>query len=317
MSVGNSNFRDYREKYLNAPSLNLQSPVDVSLELSSMCNQHCSYCYHADKKNLPFKQNLMPWETIELILRQASELGVSSVKFNWRGESTMNPNFRKATELARDLSTDTTMIDRITNSNFKFDSSRTDIFEGLCNQTKVKVSYDSFQKEVFENQRNGGDHEVTTRNIDLFYNWPGRDNVLVIQAVRTKFNADEDIEGLAKERWPSAIISVRDMVGGRVKKDLTAIAHKERDYSQRQSCIQAHARLIFDWNGEAVPCCPDIRQELKLGNIKHRHMYDIFNSITAKNLRRDLLSLEAFKLSPCKDCSSFETFAGFSPSFDS
>jgi len=310
-------YRAYREKYLNAPSLGLTVPVDISLELSSFCNQHCGYCYHADKKNLPFKQQFMLPETIKKILRQAADLGVHSVKFNWRGESTMNPFFGAATAMAKGLAAGATFIDRLTNSNFKFDTKRDDIFKGLCDQTKVKVSYDSFRPEVFERQRAGGDHALTTANIDRFYNWPGRDNVLVIQAVRTRLNANEDIEGEAKKRWPAALISIRDMVEGRVAKDLSAIKHRERDYSERQSCIQAHARLIFDWDGTAVACCPDIRQELKLGNIRDMTVSEIFNSEAAKRLREDLLSLKAFERSPCKNCSSFETYKGFTPSWGS
>lgn len=317
MSVDNSSYRQYREKYLNAPKLNLTSPVDVSLELSSVCNMACSYCYHADKANLPFKQQVMKPETIKAIIRQAADLGVHSIKFNWRGESTLNPFFCGATSMAKRMASGSTFIDRLTNSNFKFDSSRDDIFIGLSHQTKVKVSYDSFIPEVFEGQRHRGDHALTTANIDRFYNWPGRDNILVIQAVRTSRNANEDLEGQCKKRWPSALLSIRDMVQGRVDRDLSDIVHKERDYSERQSCIQAHARLIFDWNGEAVPCCPDIKQGLKLGNIHTKTLKEIFNSERAASLRRDLLSLKAFESSPCKNCSSFETFKGFVPSFDS
>lgn len=319
MSVSSSDdvYTAYRRKYLNAPSLALTVPVDISLELSSYCNQACVYCYHADKKNLPFKQQFMLPETVKKILCQAADLGVHSVKFNWRGESTMNPWFAAATAYARELAKGSVFIDRLTNSNFKFETSRDDIFRGLANQTKVKVSYDSFRPEVFERQRKLGVHALTTANIDKFYNWPGRKTELVIQAVRTSLNADEDIEGQAKKRWPSAKISIRDMVEGRVERDLSGIKHKERDYSERQSCIQAHARLIFDWDGEAVACCPDIRQELKLGNIRNMTVHEIFNSEAARSLRRDLLSLKAFESSPCKNCSSFETYRGFVASFES
>lgn len=291
--------------------------MDISLELSSLCNMACTYCYHGDKKNLPFKQATMPWETIQKIITQAHELGVNSLKFNWRGESTLNPHFAAATNMAKKLANGSTFIDRLTNSNFKFDSSKSEIFAGLASQTKVKVSYDSFLPYVFESQRYQGDHALTTRNIDKFYNWPGRDNIIVIQAVRTALNKDEDIEGQAKKRWPSALISIRDMVEGRINRDLTNIKHKSRDYSERQSCIQAHARLIFDWDGTAVPCCPDIKQELKLGNIRDKTVSEIFNSQEAFRIRQDLISRKAFENSPCKNCSSFETFSGYKPSFDS
>jgi len=310
-------YQEYRDKYLNAPKLKLDRPVDISLELSSFCSMHCSYCYHADKKNLPFKQGFMLPDTFKKIVNQAADLGVHSIKLNWRGESTMNPWFKIMPGYVKERARGMTFIDRLTNSNFKFVENAIPIIQALCHQTKVKVSYDSFIKSVFEKQRAGGNHDITTRNIDLFYNWKGRDNVLVIQAVRTAANKDEDIEGEVKKRWPSALVSIRDMVGGRVNKDLTDLTHKERDYSERQSCIQAHARLIFDTTGEATMCCPDIRQELKLGNIADMTISEIWHSEKAVKMREDLLSLKAFEKSPCKNCSSFETFKGYKPVYES
>ena len=202
------NYWSYRFKYIFGKSLDLKAPVDISLELSSFCNMRCGYCYHNDKKNLPFQQNFLSWDTAKLILYQAAELGVSSVKMNWRGESTMNPIFSRVCEYAKSLSNRRTFIDRLTNSNFKFDTTKDDIFRGLACQTKVKISYDSFKKDVFEKQRLGGNHDITTANIDKFYNWPGRDTEIVIQAVRTQRNKDEDFEGEIKKLWPSASLSL-------------------------------------------------------------------------------------------------------------
>lgn len=301
----------YRFKYRYGQYLPLRAPVDISLELSSLCNMACSYCYHADKKNLPFKMRFMKFETAKKILDQAAALGVNSIKTNWRGESTMNPYFADITTYARSLARGSIFIDRVTNSNFKFDSDREDIFRGLCAQTKVKVSYDSFQKDVFEKQRTLGNHDVTTANIDRFYNYPGRDNILVIQAVRTQANKDEDLEGQAKKRWPSALISIRDVVEGRLDRDISEMTVHEK-VTERQSCLQAHVRLIFDWEGKPTACCPDIKNQLsQMGTIHTHSMYEIFNSTFAKQLRRDLKSGKAFESDPCKNCSSHETYKGY------
>lgn len=273
---------------------------------------HCNYCYHSDQSKLPFKKGIMSKETGEKIITQAAKLGVKSIKTNHRGESTINPNFNHFTTLARSLARRGTFIDRVTNSNFKFPTSREDIFEGLCNQTKVKVSFDSFIREVFETQRAGGIHSLTMANIDRFYNHEKRRNTeIVIQAVRTKLNKDEDIEGQVKRRWPEATVSIRDMVGGRVEKDLSKFTNRERDFSKRQSCIQSHVRLVFTWNGDALPCCPDIKEKLKIGNIHQNTLLEIFNSIEAKKLRKSLKDLSAFEKDPCKTCPSFETFKGY------
>lgn len=308
----------YRFRYRYGRSLPLTVPVDVSLELASQCNMRCEYCYHSDSSNLPFQKGIMDFWVGRDIIYQAAALGVNSLKFNWKGESTINPSFRDLTALAKSLATGTTFIDRLTNSNFKFRTDREDIFEGLCNQTKVKVSYDSFRKEVFETQRAGGDHDITTRNIDKFYHHPKRRNTqLVIQAVRTKLNKDEDIAGEVKRRWPEATVSIRDMVGGRVDKDLSDFENKKRDVSGRESCLQAHVRIIFNHEGRAFPCCPDVGEKLCLGDIRKQSLAEIFNGQKAKFLRRQLKSKEAFQMNPCMGCSSFESYKGFKPAWNS
>lgn len=308
-------YHSYRFKYHYGQHLPLKKPVDVSLELSSACNMKCSYCYHSDQKHLPFDKGFMSWSLAEKIVKESAEIGVHSLKFNWKGEGTLNPYYKEVTALAKKLSGGSTFIERLANSNFKiYPKRREEIFEGLANLTKVKISYDSFSKEVFEYQRAGGDHDLTTENIDLFYNHPARiksETQMVIQAVRTNLNKDEDIAGFAKARWPEATISIRDMVAGRVEKDVSEFEHRKRDASERQSCKQAHVRLIFNHKGYAYPCCPDIKEELFLGNVQMLHVKEIFNGWNAKMLRKSLKDKSAFNCSPCKGCSSFETFKGY------
>lgn len=310
----------YRANYVYAPILNHKKPVDVSLELSSYCNQKCGYCYHADKGNLPFKQSFMNTNLASIIIDQCADLGVNSIKFNYRGESTMHPHFHYLTWIAKNHANKSTFIDRLTNSNFKFDSKNDDIFRGLSNQSKVKISFDSFIPSVMETQRAGSVHSLALNNINIFYNHPDRiktETIMVIQAVRTQLNKDEDIAGEVKRRWPEALVSIRDMVTGRVNKDLSNLENKKRDTSDRQSCIQAHARLIVGHDGKVQACCPDIGSKIFLGDANKETIYDIFNSEKAKKLRKSLKDKTAFATEPCKGCSSFESYRGFKPSWNS
>lgn len=305
----------YRFKYVYGKNLGLTVPVDVSLELSSTCDMRCNYCYHSDQKNLPFTKGFMKPELAYSIIDQCASLGVHSLKFNFRGEGTLNSKYRDITRYAKSLAHGSTFIDRLANSNFRFSiNRRDDIFEGLASLTKVKVSYDSFIPEVFEKQRAGGIHALTTENIDLFYNHPDRiksNTELVIQAVRTNLNKDEDIAGHVKKRWPSASVSIRDMVEGRVEKNLDEYTNKKRDASERQSCNQAQVRLMIHWDGRVAPCCPSIKNDLIIGDLNKSTVYDVFNSFAAKRLRIDLKTGKAFESEPCKSCSSFESYKGY------
>lgn len=302
----------YRLKYRYGKHLKLDAPVDMSLELASLCNMRCTYCYHADGSNLPFTRGFMSYEMAERALRQAASLGVESVKFNYRGEATLNPRFSDILHLAKSLAKGSTFQDRILNSNFKFKSDRTDIFEALCTLTKVKVSYDSFTKEVFERQRAGGNHDLTTDNIATFHDrYLTSSTTLVLQAVKTNLNKFEDLRKLQQERFPKASLSVRDMVEGRVNKSLDRLKHKSRDFSQRQSCLQAHVRLIVHHDGKVSPCCPSINNDLIIGEFPKQNLYEIFNSFEARALRRGLKKGWAFETNPCKTCPSFESFKGY------
>ena len=311
----------YRFKYRFGRSLPLRKPVDIALELSSACNMKCSYCYHAeDKKDLSWKPRLMDRKIASRILYDAAQLKVPSVKFNWRGESTLNPNFSLITGLAKRLSEvhKGAFIDRISNTNMQFDSDREDIFQGLKNLTKVKVSFDSFNPIIFNKQREKGDWYTVRKNIDTFYDMPGRKTKIVIQAIRTKLNHDEKFEYLMQRYWPSAELSVRDVVEGRNEKDLTDIAIKKRDINNRQACFQAFTRLIFNSQGTATICCPDIHERLYLDNIGKRTVEEIFNCSKAKAIRKMLKKGTAFEcVDTCKNCSSFESYKGYKPNWDS
>ena len=261
---------------------------------------------------------MMELKTAQLIIAQAADLSVPALKFNWKGEATLNPHFPAITKFAKEHASGYTFQDRLLNSNFKFPWNKDEIFEGLCNQTKVKVSFDSFIPEIFARQRKGANYDEVLFNITRFYNWKGRTTELVIQSVRTKLNKDEDIEGEVKRRWPSAGISIRDMVLGRIESQAVKdLEHRERDFSERQSCIQAHSRLVFNWDGIAFPCCVDIAESMPLGDIKATDLHEIFRSHRANELRKSLLNKSAFKCGPCDKCPSFETFKGYKPPWNS
>ena len=152
---------------------------------------------------------------------------------------------------------------------------------------------------------------MITRNIDTLYNYKQRkNNEIVIQAVRTESNKEEDREGQIKARWPNATISIRDMVQGRNSE--TTEGFRSIDKQKRKPCLQAFSRLIFNHEGEAYACCPDISEQLYLGHISMvGSIGEIFNSDAAKDLRKSLKNGIGFNKNPCKNCSSYESYSGY------
>ena len=307
----------YRIKYNYGRFLPLQKPVDVSLELSSFCNMRCVYCYHTDQDGLPFKTDYMHLNLARYIIQQVGDAKIPSVKFNWRGESSLNPDYKNVLHFAADTFENLGYpFDRLINSNFMFVKDRAEIIRAMSRQTKVKVSFDSFIPAVYEHQRKWGIHKNVLRNIDDFYNLDSG-AYLVIQAVRTKANYDEDIAGEIKRRWPKAGISIRNVVAGRNEIDTSELIDDTRVGKGRIPCRQAFVRLIVAHDGNVSPCCPDIKQQLILGDANMDTLVDIFNNDKANALRKSLRDKTAFASDPCKNCSSHESFAGYKPAWNS
>jgi radical SAM protein with 4Fe4S-binding SPASM domain len=59
-------------------------------------------------------------------------------------------------------------------------------------------------------------------------------------------------------------------------------------------------------------CCPDIEEKINLGNIWDvKSLSEIFNSKKAIRIREKLKDGSAFKMDPCKNCSSYESYKGY------
>lgn len=307
------NYLKYRLAYRNANKLEHRKPVEVALELSSACSMSCNYCYHASPATLPFKKGMMTLTTAKAIIAEAASLKVPAIKVNYRGEATLNPHFKEISEFIKEHADNNTFIDRVINSNFNFQPMAFHIFEGLQNFSKVKVSFDSFTPEVMEFQRSGSIHNRIMQNITTFHDhYMQKDTTLVIQAVKTKLNKDEDIKGLVKKHWPKAKVSIRDMVTGRVVSETAdLLENKSRKNLKRQPCIQAFARLIFNHEGVAQVCCPDISSKIQIESISNKSLYEIWNDFKAQSIRLKLKDGSAFKEEPCKSCPSFESYSGY------
>ena len=67
-------------------------PLAVICELVSCCNLKCEMCYTRTpefQKSVIGSQKMLPWETVVRLIDECAEIGVCSMLFSWRGESSM------------------------------------------------------------------------------------------------------------------------------------------------------------------------------------------------------------------------------------
>ena len=87
-------YRWYREEwYRRAKEFDPgEVPLAVVCELVSTCNLGCSMCYTITEEfqnTVVGAQRMLPWEIVAAVIDECAELGVPSILFSWRGESTL------------------------------------------------------------------------------------------------------------------------------------------------------------------------------------------------------------------------------------
>lgn len=87
-------YRWYREEwYRRAKEYDHgEAPLAVCCELVSSCNLNCSMCYTITEEfqdSVVGAQRVLPWPVVKAIIDECADLGVPSMLFSWRGESTL------------------------------------------------------------------------------------------------------------------------------------------------------------------------------------------------------------------------------------
>ena len=75
----NTNFKDEIKKI---------RPLCIDLEVASICDLACPHCF---REYLATPDKIIDINLAKKIIDQAAEIGVYSIKFNWRGEPLLNP----------------------------------------------------------------------------------------------------------------------------------------------------------------------------------------------------------------------------------
>lgn len=123
-------------------------PLCVDVETASICDLACKFCF---RDTLATPDKIMDEKLFKRIVDQAVEMGVPSMKFNWRGEPLMNPKLPKYIGYAKDKG----ILDTIINTNATHLTkvmSRDLISAGL---DFMIYSFDGGTKETYELMRPG------------------------------------------------------------------------------------------------------------------------------------------------------------------
>jgi len=317
-------FDSYRKAWDDAYTVDPDVPLNLDIELASVCNFACPFCFWGEGDfNEAMKKpaddgkamkRLMPTETAFKLIDEAEEMGITALKFNWRGESTLHPDYSKILSYARwrpywpeEQGWEERGADRFheilvnTNANCK-DSA----INGLAAATKCMVSLDSMVPETYKKMRVNGSldlakaviHELVRRNHPNLW----------VRRVMTKAN---QAEPFAKQ--------VRDEFGPIVKISEHACFDRNADehhqlndpslWKDRTYCGYPSQRMMVASYGLVYPCCVDYDGTMVMGDIRKSTLRDIRHGEKFKQLREVLRSNDLAKASQmCRNCTSWMAY---------
>ena len=302
-----ANFQSYRNAWQNAFYFDPPVPLNLDIELSTVCNLQCPFCFTTDPKfkNIN-KQGFMSTELVLQLIDEAEEIGIPALKFNWRGESTLHQDF---TQVLKYASRKSAFYEIIINTNGNIPDHA---FAGLLYSTKVIVSLDAFGKNLYATMRRNGDIRTVIETVNRLVD-RGHNNVWVRRVI-TKENQGENYFHIAQGIWGNKVKIAEHYCFDRNEKKKHQV--KNQKIKHRKYCGYPSQRLLVASDGRIFPCCVDYYETMPLGKFPDNSIMDIWKSNRLSKLRHDLRnsSFNEF-MHQCKNCTSYMAYDAYERQF--
>jgi radical SAM protein with 4Fe4S-binding SPASM domain len=303
-------FQSYRDAWKNAETETPPVPLNVDIELTSVCNLRCPFCFTVE----PNFKGIVKTESMRFILfdyafkaiDECHNIGVPALKFNWRGESTLHRDFNRITRYAKDKKSFHELLLN-TNGNVPEEN-----FEGLMNLTKVMFSCDSFNPTTYQKMRVKGNLEKLKNTIKFLIkrNHPN----IWLRRVITQVNKNEDFKDDCIKIFGDKVNVSEHYEFDRISNQKPLSDEERICLVNRRYCGYPSKRLVIACTGKIFPCCIDYNGEMRLGNISENSIKEIWNGETLHRLR-DSLKSNIFYSEACKNCHSWMGYDSFKRNF--
>jgi radical SAM protein with 4Fe4S-binding SPASM domain len=271
-------------------------PLNVQLELSSICNLRCIMCYQHDKSFSSKSKGFMGYMNLDLFKKIIDELEgkLEAITFASRGEPTLNKDLEKYLKycekkfIGLKLNTNATMFnEKIINVLLSSDL-----------ETLV-ISADAPDKEFYERIRVNAKFDKLIKNLELFKNIKEKkykNSQLKVRVSGVKINNNQSFEKMYNFYSQYADeVSLMDYLPWQNSYD-----NEINDVSS--PCSELYRMMYIFWDGTVNPCDFDYKNTLSKWNAKTQTVKDIWKSKYYNELRDKHSSNRRKDIEPCKRC---------------
>ncbi len=260
-------------------------PLHLDLELTNQCNLKCTMCRHGIDPDP--NQGQMDYSTALNVINQAANLGIYSIKYQFRGESALHKCLESIISYSKFKGIQETQL----NTNLvAFNKHR---IKRLCESglDRIIVSIDGANKKSYENIRVSAKWSKLLKNLDHLNSHKKRP-LIRIQMTHQDDNRDE-----IKEFKLTFKPLCDELIIKQVRSDNLG--------KERKSCPQPRQRIIVGWDGYIYGCCNAWYRESLLHCAPFPKLKTIYNSDYLVNKELENLRSKAKNPSeyePCKSC---------------
>ena len=295
--VDKTQWEEFRSMMASASDFQEHShPLQLDVELNAGCNMACPFCIHGYEK---IKDNRLDRSKFEKVLKEAVQIGVKSVKFNYINEPMLRKDLEEIIRWTRDQGI--INIYMVTNGTLLTPKRRQSLMQsGL---TKLFVSLDAVTDETYNKQRLSGQFNKVVSNVLAFIkerNELGQQFPLVrVSFLRNKINEHEEVAFYDYWKDKADLIAFQKMNEIPDKNTGLTIADVAMP---TKGCDLPFKQLVIDDDGEILPCCKLAGKKLALGNIDTMTLQEAWDSTKMKHLRRIHITNKWQNHDICRNC---------------
>lgn len=265
-------------------SLICPTPKSVKVELASMCNLKCSFCYNQHS----VRKGFMSLEDFQNIIQQLVDLRVKEVGLLFLGESTMNPNLIEMIKVAKGLGVPYLFL--TTNGVLVKKQLMKDIVNSGLDSLKWSINHadrDEFLKEtgvdafdiVIDNIKKTAEYAYQSDSSISLY---ASSTVYDVENVPIKMQSfvDAHVKPYVSEHY---FFNINNQ-GGLIKD-----GHFSSDYCNRLPvvpCPRIFNNSYITSDMKVASCCSAFIDDFIVGDLRRNSFKEIWNSDIMINLRR-------------------------------
>lgn len=285
-------------------------PVNISVELTNLCNLKCPECYTGSGK-MTRPAGFMEKKLFEKIFKELVDYVVNANLY-FQGEPLLHPELFDFLGLTRGIST---VIS--TNGHFITEEAAEKLaHSGL---KKIIISLDGMNQETYSRYRADGDLQTvfkSIRNLSVAVKNSGTRMKTEIQFLVNKYNEGQIAEA---ERFVSGtgadfrLKSMQIINTERISEWLPGKRKFSRyelikgRYEIKNSlpgrCLRLWIHPVITWDGNVIPCCFDKNAEYVMGNLNYSSFREIWQGNKFREFRSSVLRNREL-IDICRNCTS-------------